>query len=269
LHLVNAEGFKKGPDNTLVRDKEVMMIDLLDFSNRSVLVVGGSSGIGNGIAQTFRSRGATVHIWGTRATATDYSAEPDTSLNGLHYACVDVTDAEAIGRSGSFHKLDVLVLSQGTVAFSRAEFEQREWSRVNSVNLDSVMLCAMHFRDSLAAAGGSLIIISSISGFKANIANPAYAASKAAAISLTRTLGAAWAKDGIRVNGIAPGLVRTKLTRVVTESPRRLERVLANIPLGRAASPEEIGTAALFLASSLASYIVGQTLVVDGGRLLV
>ena len=245
------------------------MSDFPDFTGRDVLVVGGSSGIGNGIAQTFRSRGANVHVWGTRATAADYADEPGADLEGLSYTQVDVTDQAAIARAGNVPKLDVLVLSQGIVAYARAEFQPEGWKRVNAVNLDSVMLCAMQFRDALAATNGSLIIISSISGLKANIGNPAYAASKAAAISLTKTLGAAWAKDGIRVNGIAPGLVATKLTRVTTDHPKRLERVLANIPIGREAAAEEMGTAALFLASSMASYVVGHTLVVDGGRTLV
>jgi 3-oxoacyl-[acyl-carrier protein] reductase len=126
----------------------------------------------------------------------------------------------------------------------------------------------MKFKPSLARSAGSLIIISSVSAFRSNRGNPAYAASKAAAVSLTRTLGEAWARDGIRVNGIAPGLVDTKLTKVTTENPARRDAVLASIPLRRMGKPPEIGTVAVFLASPLASYVVGQTLVVDGGMIL-
>jgi 3-oxoacyl-[acyl-carrier protein] reductase len=107
-----------------------------------------------------------------------------------------------------------------------------------------------------------------VSGFRANRGNPAYAASKAGAISLTRTLGEAWARDGVRVNGVAPGLVATKLTKVTTDHPERREAALRSIPLGRMGQPSEMGGAALFLASPLASYLVGQTLVVDGGLTL-
>ena len=98
----------------------------------------------------------------------------------------------------------MLVLCQGTVVYKRGEFAREGWDRVMAVNLDSLMHCANKFRDQLAAAKGSIIIVSSISGLKANLGNPAYAASKAGAISLTKTLGQAWAPLGIRVNGLAP-----------------------------------------------------------------
>ena len=112
---------------------------------------------------------------------------------------------------------------------------------------------------------GRIIIVSSVSGLGANKGNPAYAASKAGAMSLTRTLGQAWAPDGIRVNGLAPGLVDTKLTQVTTQHPQRLAGALANIPAGRMGTPADMAGAALFLASPLAAYVNGQTLVVDGG----
>ncbi|MBL4612382.1 MAG: SDR family oxidoreductase, partial [Emcibacter sp.] len=101
-----------------------------------------------------------------------------------------------------------------------------------------------------------------------NIGNPAYAASKAGAINLTKTLGQAWAKDGIRVNGLAPGLVATKLTKVTTDNPKRRDAALAKIPIGRLGKPEDMAGVALFLASPLANYVCGQTLLVDGGLAL-
>jgi 3-oxoacyl-[acyl-carrier protein] reductase len=110
-----------------------------------------------------------------------------------------------------------------------------------------------------------LIIVSSISGMQGNIGNPAYAASKAAAISLTKTLGQAWARDGIRVNGLAPGLVPTKLTAVTTENEKRMQGALRAIPLRRAGTPDDMAGVALFLASPLAAYVQGQTIVADGG----
>ena len=113
-----------------------------------------------------------------------------------------------------------------------------------------------------------MTVVSSVAGFKANIGNPAYSASKAGAVSLVKTLGAAWARDGIRVNGIAPGLVPTKITTVTTEHPQRLEGALARIPLRRLGTPEDMAGAALFLASSLSAYVTGHTLVVDGGLTL-
>ncbi len=240
-----------------------------DFSGQKVLIVGGSSGIGNGIAHGFRQRGAAVHVWGTRASAADYDPADGSDLAGLGYSCVDVGDPDAIAAAPlPFDSLDVLVLCQGIVVYKRGEFERPGWDKVMSVNLDSLMHCARKFKPLLAAAQGSLIIVSSVSGLKANLGNPAYAASKAAAISLTKTLGQAWASEGIRVNGLAPGLVDTKLTKVTTENPERLAAALATIPQRRMGTPADLAGGAIFLASPLASYVTGHTLVVDGGLIL-
>ncbi|THD57618.1 SDR family NAD(P)-dependent oxidoreductase [Phenylobacterium sp.] len=240
-------------------------MDELDFRAKGVLVVGGSSGIGNGIAHAFAERGAAVHVWGTRPTTADYAGVEGSDLDGLAYACVDVGDRAQIAAAAGPPALDILVLCQGTVVYKRGEFQPDGWDRVMAVNLDSLMACAMKFHDALAARRGVIIIVSSVSGFTANRGNPAYAASKAGAVSLTRTLGQAWAPDGIRVVGLAPGLVDTKLTKVTTEHPGRLEVALRSIPLGRMGTPRDMAGAALFLASPLAAYVVGQTLVVDGG----
>jgi 3-oxoacyl-[acyl-carrier protein] reductase len=240
-----------------------------DFSGRTVLVVGGSSGIGNGIAQAFAARGAEVHVWGTRSGAGDYAAAEGSDLTGLHYVNLDVADAAAIDRyRPPFSCLDVLVLAQGIVIYKRGEFKTDAFRRVVEVNLVSLMSCAAKFHDMLAATKGALIIISSTAAFHATRGNPAYNASKSGAVGLTRSLGQAWAADGIRVNGVAPGLVATKLTTVTTDDPQRLAAALERIPLGRLGTPSDIAGAALFLASPLAGYIVGQTLVVDGGLVL-
>ena len=241
----------------------------LDFTGKTVLVVGGSSGIGNGIAHGFRRRGAAVHVWGTRPTAADYDGVDGSDLSSLSYACVDVGDPGAIeGNVPAFDRLDVLVLSQGTVLYKQGEFQRDGWDKVMAVNLDSVMNCSNKFRPRLREARGAMIIISSVSGYTANRGNPAYAASKAGAVALTRTLGEAFAPEGIRVNGIAPGLVDTKLTKVTTEHPKRREMALAAIPAGRMGTPDDMAGAALFLASPLAAYVIGQTLIVDGGLIL-
>lgn len=240
-----------------------------DFTGKNVLVVGGSSGIGNGIAHAFRHRGAEVEVWGTRARAEDYDPADGSDLSGLLYRQVDVGSPEAIAAASShFETLDVLVLSQGIVAYKKAEFEREGWDKVMSVNLDSLIHCCEKFRPTLSDRQGSIIIISSVSGIRANIGNPAYAASKAGAISLTKTLGQAYARDGIRVNGVAPGLVDTKLTKITTDHPDRLKGALRSIPLRRVGDPSEIAGGVVFLASPLASYVCGQTLFVDGGMTL-
>ena len=248
-----------------------------DFSGQRVLVVGGSSGIGNGVAHAFRQRGADVHVWGTRASAADYAGEDGSDLTGLHYACVDVGDPDQIerapqpgGDAPGGATLDVLVLCQGTVVYKRGEFERAGWDRVMAVNLDSLMHCCRRFKPALLPTagreGGKVIIVSSIAGLGgSNVGNPAYAASKAGAMSLARTLGVAWAPEGIRVNGMAPGLVDTKLTKITTQHPKRLEGALASIPMHRLGTPADMAGAVLFLASPLAAYMAGQTLNCDGG----
>jgi 3-oxoacyl-[acyl-carrier protein] reductase len=245
-----------------------MIPNPLDFTDKSVLVVGGSSGIGNGIAQAFRRHGAQVQVWGTRASAADYQGQAGSDLQGLSYAQVDVSDFEAVRAAPALAALDVLVLCQGTVAYGREEFRIDTFRRVIDVNLNSLMACAEKFRDALAARQGSLITISSVGGLRATRGNPAYAASKAGAIHLTHTLAQAWAHKGIRVNGVAPGLVDTKLTKVTMDDAERLRERLAGIPAGRLGTPDDMAGACLYLASSLASYVMGQTIVVDGGRML-
>jgi 3-oxoacyl-[acyl-carrier protein] reductase len=245
------------------------MQDALDFAGKTVLVVGGSSGIGNGIAQAFRARGAGVHVCGTRAAATDYAGVPGSDLEGLAYAQVDLADPAAIERwAPPFARLDVLVLSQGVVRYKRGEYEPTGFRSVVEVNLNSVMHCALKFQAALKAAQGALIVISSTAAYHATRGNPAYNASKAGLLGLVRTLGEAWAADGVRVNGIAPGLVDTKMTKVTTDHPARLAAALARIPLKRLGTPQDMAGAALFLASPLAAYVVGQTLPVDGGLIL-
>lgn len=240
----------------------------LDFSGKRVLVVGGTSGIGNGIAHAFRERGAAVAVWGTR-DASDYRIEDGSDLNGLNFARIDASDSDAVAASASpFDGLDVLILAQGTVLYRKGEFEMDGFRKVVSVNLDSMMACAMRFLADLKASGGNIITVSSTSAYHATRGNPAYNASKAGVVALTRTLGQAWATDGVRVNGVAPGLVDTKLTKVTTEHPDRLAGALRGIPMHRLGTPADMAGAALFLASPLASYITGQTIIVDGGLTL-
>jgi 3-oxoacyl-[acyl-carrier protein] reductase len=241
----------------------------LDFGNKQVLVVGGSSGIGNGIAQAFRAHGAKVAVCGTRASVSDYSPQDGSHLDGLDYARLDVSDAGAIEKfKAPFERLDVLVLAQGAVIYRRGEFEMDGFRKVLEINLMSLMACATKFHAMLKQAKGSLIVVSSTAAYHSTMGNPAYNASKTGAMGLTRTLGEAWAEDGIRVNGIAPGLVDTKMTKVTTSNPTRLEGALSRIPLRRLGTPQDMAGAALFLASPLSSYIVGQTIIVDGGLIL-
>lgn len=269
------------------------MQDPLDFTGRRVLVTGGSSGIGNGIARAFAMRGADVIVTGTRPDEGDYLEAEDSDFTGLTYHQLNVMDRDApaalaAALSVSGGPIDVLIQSQGIVRYKRAEFERDGWDDVIDVNLNSVMDLARAFHADLAEQGGTMIVVSSVAAFQSTLGNPAYGASKAGAASLVKSLAEAWATTGattgatngaktgaekkthnsIRVNGIAPGLVPTKLTAVTTGHPERREATLRAIPLRRMGTPEDMAGAALFLASPLSSYMTGQTLVVDGGLTL-
>ncbi|MBX7532391.1 SDR family oxidoreductase [Qipengyuania sp. 1XM1-15A] len=238
------------------------MTDPLDYSGKTVLVVGGTSGIGNGIAQGFRKAGSTVHVTGTRGSAEDY---PDSDMEGLSFHSLDVSDRDAVDAFDWPDTLDVVVLCQGIARYGREEFTREGWDAVMEVNLDSLLDCANATRQKLADTGGSLIIVSSIGGYRGLIGNPAYGASKAGAISMVKSLGVAFGAEGIRVNGIAPGYVHTKINDVFLKDEKFQKQTIAATPRGRLGLPEDMAGAALFLASPLADFVVGQTISVDGG----
>jgi 3-oxoacyl-[acyl-carrier protein] reductase len=233
----------------------------LDFSGKAVLVTGGSSGIGNGIAGAFRDAGAAVTITGTRA-AGDYVSD----LVDMDYHQVDVADDGAMRRlAETVGRLDVLINNAGTVVYRGAEFEIDTFRRVLDVNLAGAMHGATLFRDKLGAAGGTIINIVSLAAFHATRGNPAYGASKGALAQLTKSLAVAFARDGIRVNAIAPGYVETKITQVSKQNPAIDAAIVERTPMRRWGTPADMAGAALFLASPLAGFVTGQTLVVDGG----
>ncbi|WP_454833191.1 SDR family NAD(P)-dependent oxidoreductase [Pseudomonas veronii] len=241
----------------------------LRLDGKTALVIGGSSGIGNGIAQCFRQQGATVHVSGTRVDASAYDDDEGSVLTGLHYSQLDVSSAVALQAwQPDIERLDILVLAQGAVVYRRQEFETETFNHVVNVNLLSVMQLATHFYPAVKESLGSMIFIGSIGAFKSVVGNPAYAASKAGLLGLTRTLGDAWGREGVRVNAIAPGMIATKMTEVTTQHPERLKSALDSISLGRLGQPADIANLALFLVSPLANYITGQTIIVDGGRSL-
>ena len=162
----------------------------------------------------------------------------------------------------------MLVLAQGAVIYRRGEFEMDGFRKVLEVNLMSLMACATKFHAMLSASKGSLIIVSFDRGLSLHHGQSGLQRLEDRRGRADAHAGEAWAEDGIRVNGIAPGLVDTKMTKVTTANPKRLEGALERIPLKRLGTPADMAGAALFLASPLSSYIIGQTLVVDGGLIL-
>jgi len=232
----------------------------LDFSGKEVLVCGGSDGIGHGIARAFLTAGATVAITGTR-TQDDYDAD----FNGFNYHQLDIEDAEAVTKLVTqFMQLDVLVNSAGAVLWKKAEFERAGFEKVLSINLSGAMQLCTEFYKLLVASRGCVIHVDSVASLSPAINNPAYSASKAGLVQLTRALAKKWGPQGIRVNTIAPGMVPTKMTRNQS-SPEQIEAFSKSNPIARYGTPDDMAGAALFLASPLASYVTGQQLVVDGG----
>ena len=241
----------------------------LDFTGKTVLVVGGSGGIGNAAAQAFRARGADVYVWGTRPSAADYEGNPDSDMTGLHYTQVDVTDYAVLeAQEVPFDKLDVLILSQGMVRYKRQEYQAEVFSQVVDLNLTSVMACVTKFQPMLIESKGSITIVASVAAYLSLRGTPAYAASKAGAVSLVRSLAQGFAAEGVRVNGLAPGYVPTRMTTTITDDEERAEATKGTVPMGRFGTVEEMAGVALFLASPLAGYVTGHTVVADGGLTL-
>ena len=241
----------------------------INFDNKNVLVIGGSSGIGRGIADTFISYRANVCITGTKPKITDYQEEISNNISKCDYKQLDLSNHDKLlSFSLPFERLDHLICSQGIVAYKRKEFEMKTFKKVVDLNLNSIMASCNFFHNKLSISKGTIIIIGSGASYHSVKGNPAYSASKGGLLTLIKTLGEAWAENNIRVNGIAPGFVATKLTSVTYENEKRYQETLNRIPLRRWGTPKDMGELACFLCSDLASYITGQMITVDGGMSL-
>jgi 3-oxoacyl-[acyl-carrier protein] reductase len=236
-----------------------------EFAGKTVLVTGGSTGIGNAAARAFLAAGARVIVTGTRGSAADYAGS-DGQLEGIEYHRLDQGDRAAVAAfDPGISSLDVLVIAGAKVAYRRAEFQPDIFADVLATNLTGPMQLAMKFRAQLGLAKGNIIFIGSVASFRGTIGQPAYSASKGGLLTLTRSLAQALGGEGIRVNLIAPGLVRSKMTAITWEHPERLAATERSVPLGRIGEPDDIAGPILFLASDAARYVTGTSLVIDGG----
>jgi len=237
-----------------------------EFAGKSVLVVGGSSGIGNAAARLFMQAGARVHITGTRGSWDDYEDDGTRHFDGLSYHQLDTSDQNMIANfDPGMERIDALVLCAGMVMYGKAEFEIENFEKVLSANLTGLMHLATKFHPDLAQNGGNLVIVGSVASFRSVPFQPAYSASKGGLLTLTRSLSRAWGREGVRVNLVAPGLIKTKMTEVTWGHEKRKAQTEAITALGRIGEPDEIAQPILFLASDMASYITGEMIVVDGG----
>lgn len=227
------------------------------FDDNQVLVIGGTSGIGQGIADAFRAAGATVIATG--ATPAECTAPGTTPL--------DVRDPAAVtALIAALPRLDHLVYTAGIIRRGD-EHDPAVFAQVLDINLTGAMRAAAAARPLLAASRGTLTLTASMHSFFAGPLIPGYSASKGGIAQLTKSLAIAWAPDGIRVNALAPGWVATPLTAALQQDPARAGPILARTPLGRWATPADIAGPALFLASPAATFVTGIVLPVDGGYL--
>jgi 3-oxoacyl-[acyl-carrier protein] reductase len=240
-----------------------------DFTGARVLVTGGTSGIGHGIATAFRDAGAEVIVTGTRGSAEEY----DVDLDGLAYRALTMGSGNALSAFGAaFDSLDVLINNAGaTFAGGLDEYDPDGFEEALEVNLQGAYrlthACHPALKASTAAGGASVVSMTSMAAFRAITLVPGYAASKAGLVSMTQNLASRWAGDGIRVNAVAPGNIDTPMTAPMAAVPAIVEEQLAHIPMGRFGQVSEIVPAVQFLSSSAASYVTGTVLAVDGGYL--
>ncbi|MBS1122832.1 MAG: tropinone reductase [Deltaproteobacteria bacterium] len=237
------------------------------LDGKSALVTGGSRGIGRAVAAELAELGARVMIIARSQDGLDEA----TRALGVTGIAADVTTAVDRARIVAFVRdhgpLDILVHNAGSnVRSPLVGYDDATIERLIALNLTSPLLLSRDLHPSLrAATAASVIHVGSVAGHVALPTGVAYAAAKAGLAQAARTLALEWAKDGIRVNTIAPWYTRTPLVEPVLSRPEALAAILARTPLGRIAEPREVATAIAFLAMPAASYITGQCLAVDGG----
>src|SRR3954471_7428350 len=217
----------------------------------TAVITGAAGGIGGALLLAFRGAG--------------YKTIGVDRVRGEGVIALDVTDSAAVAAFGAtLETLAVLVNAAGVLRL-REEYDPAEFARVVDVNLTGTMRMAVACLAALAKGKGAIVNIASMHAIFGAPLSPAYAASKAGVVQLTKSLAVAWADDGIRVNAIAPGWIETPMTVPARADAARNRAILDRTPLGRWGTPDDIVGPALFLASDAARFVTGAVLVVDGG----
>jgi NAD(P)-dependent dehydrogenase (short-subunit alcohol dehydrogenase family) len=238
------------------------------FRGQTVLVTGGTSGIGLACAQAFRDLGAVTVATGV-SEAERSRAAGDQRNTGISFSVLDVRDAGGIGEMiGGLSRLDVVVNAAGVIRRDQ-EHDPEIFADVLAINLTGAMRVCLAAKPKLAQAGGAVVNLASMLTFFGGPRVPAYSASKGGIGQLTKSLAAAWAEEGVRVNAVAPGWIATPLTEALQDDPARSRPILLRTPLARWGTPEEVAGGVVFLASPAARFVTGAILAIDGGYLCV
>jgi NAD(P)-dependent dehydrogenase (short-subunit alcohol dehydrogenase family) len=251
------------------------MVNILDIRDRVIVVLGSTSGLGRAIAAGFAAHDAIVIPTGRREGELSALCR-DLDSSGKRTLCrtADVRDRASIDALRDsviekFGRVDVLVNAAG-VTFKQptATVSEEQWDALMDTDLTGVLRACQSFYEPLKHSGrGRIINIASLGSFLGFYQVAAYAAAKTAVLSLTRSLACEWAKDGVCVNAIVPGVFPTELNKQLIMGTPRGSEMLMRTPMGRFGEPEELVGAAILLASDGASFITGQTIAVDGGYL--
>ena len=252
-----------------------MSYSKLDLSGRTAVVIGGTSGIGRAIAHGLAESGADVVCTSRRAEQVEAAASEIENFGRKTLRVTsDVSDRASLQNLldecvKAFGTVDILVNSAGrTKREPTLDFSEEDWNDILETNLTGTLRsCQIFGRQMIQQKYGRIINIASLSTFVSLFEVAAYSASKAAVASLTKSLAIEWAKHGVNVNAIAPGVFKTDLNRNLLESTERGKEFQMRTPIGRFGAVEELAGAAIFLASEAASYVTGEVLVVDGGFL--
>ncbi len=247
----------------------------VDLRGKVAVVTGGTSGIGLGVALRFVQAGARVAVSFSRdlEQAQRAKAALERHDRGVLVRQADVASESAVEAfvaevESELGGIDILVNNAGVLKITPLlELEESEWDWVVDTNLKGYYLCARAVARRMVAggSGGSIVNITSVLADRPLPGRTHYGASKAGIINMTRVWAAELAPFKIRVNAVAPGTIETGMMRVFAPDPAQLPDLVAPIPLGRIGTPLDVGDAVLFLASSLAGYVTGTTLWVDGG----
>lgn len=252
-----------------------MSYSKFDLGGRVAVVIGGTSGIGRAIAHGLAEAGADVVCSSRREEQVEAAASEIEGFGRRTLRCIsDVSDRGSLEELlskcvGEFGKVDILVNSAGiTKRAPSVNFEEDDWNAIMETNLNGTLRsCQIFGRHMVANGYGRIVNIASLGTFVSLFEVAAYSASKAAVASLTKSLAIEWAKHGVNVNAIAPGVFRTALNQKLLDETSRGQEFLMRTPMGRFGNVEELAGAAVFLSSEAASFVTGEVIVVDGGFL--